>query len=275
MERNEQQIKSCLQRTSDILLINGGLLDNPGLFTGEMGLALFFLRYSRFSQNEIYEEYSSELIEKVQNNIHDKTPIDYKQGLTGIGSAIEYLVQHNYIEADTDDLLEAFDKKILSLENLPFLSIEELFGIGYYALWRMKTAGTQQYTIIKTIIPALVSAMEERCKNLRSTYSTVKVLKELIESENPSNLKDFVPIPQTLRLCRNSYPYGLDVKTYQKFMDQLSKDDTSKQNMLDLGLQNGLAGFGMSLMTALDSDDSWVYLIPSDLIYLKNEPLPL
>ena len=42
MEQNEQQIKSHLQRISSILLINGGFLDNPGLYTGETGLAVFF-----------------------------------------------------------------------------------------------------------------------------------------------------------------------------------------------------------------------------------------
>jgi len=46
MELTEQQRNKCVRRISQILLINGGFMDNPGLFTGEMGLALFFFRYA-------------------------------------------------------------------------------------------------------------------------------------------------------------------------------------------------------------------------------------
>ena len=42
MIQNEQFIYSYLQRISNILLINGGFLDKPGLFAGEIGIVLFF-----------------------------------------------------------------------------------------------------------------------------------------------------------------------------------------------------------------------------------------
>ena len=51
--------KSYIQRISNILLINSGFLDNPGLFTGEMGLVLFFFRYARYSKNELIIEHTS------------------------------------------------------------------------------------------------------------------------------------------------------------------------------------------------------------------------
>ena len=75
MEQNEQQIKSHLQRISSTLLINGGFLDNPGLYAGETGLAVFFFRYAEFSQNGLYSDYGFDLLEKVQNRIHNETPV--------------------------------------------------------------------------------------------------------------------------------------------------------------------------------------------------------
>jgi len=54
MVHNEQQTKTYLQRISNILIINGGFIDNPGLYTGEMGLILFFIRYGRFTQEVLY-----------------------------------------------------------------------------------------------------------------------------------------------------------------------------------------------------------------------------
>ena len=71
---NRQQIQSYLQRISNILLLNGGFLNNPGLYSGEMGLALFFFRYAHFMQNKLYLDYSLDLIEKIQNRIHLETP---------------------------------------------------------------------------------------------------------------------------------------------------------------------------------------------------------
>jgi len=91
MAQEKKVIHSYLRRIADFLVINGGFLDNPGLYTGEMGLALFFFHYADFMKNEIYKDYAFELLEKVQERIHEETPIDFKQGLTGIGSAIECL----------------------------------------------------------------------------------------------------------------------------------------------------------------------------------------
>jgi len=54
MDKNEQSINTYLHRISNILLINGGFLSNLGLYSGNMGIVLFFYRYARLTQNEIY-----------------------------------------------------------------------------------------------------------------------------------------------------------------------------------------------------------------------------
>jgi len=106
-----QHFSTYLKRISNTLLINGGFLDNSGLFTGEMGLVLFFFRYGRYTQNELYKEYAFKLIEKIQNSIPVELPISYQQGATGIGSTVEYLIQNGYFEGDSDDMLGAFDDR--------------------------------------------------------------------------------------------------------------------------------------------------------------------
>ena len=120
MELQEHQIKSYLQRISNILLINGGFSGNPGLYTGDMGLVLFFSCYARYTQNDLYSEYSHDLIGKMQKRINEKTPIDYSLGLTGIGSAFEYLVQNSFFNVETDDILKEFDEKIFSMDTFWF-----------------------------------------------------------------------------------------------------------------------------------------------------------
>ena len=75
MELNAQQLELYLQRISNILLINGSFLDNPGLYTGEMGLTLFFFRYARFSKNTLFSEYGFDLIGRLQNRINPEIPV--------------------------------------------------------------------------------------------------------------------------------------------------------------------------------------------------------
>ena len=96
MNVNAQKINLIIQQISTVLLINGGFLNNSGLYTGEMDLVLFFSRFARFSQNDLYSDYAYGLIERIQRRIHRDTPINYKHGLTGIGSVIEYLVQNGF-----------------------------------------------------------------------------------------------------------------------------------------------------------------------------------
>ena len=224
---NKQNIQTILQQISDVLLINGGFLNNPGLYSGEMGLVLFFTRCARYTQNDLYIDYSYDLVEKIQKRIHRNTPINYREGLAGIGSAIEYLVQNVFFEADTDEILEDFDERIFFTYNLSRLSIEEIRDIGYYAAWRLSGNSAQKDAIRQIIQPYTVTP-------------------NLQQKETPACFAE---------------------KTYNHCIEHISKNDFW---IKDLGLQNGLAGWGISLLTELDGDDSWFSLFPNDLIPEKK-----
>ena len=274
MIKHNKIIKS-LKRISSTLIINGGFLDNPGLFSGEMGIVLFILRYARLTHNELFSDYGFNLIGKIQNNIHIETPIDYKQGLAGIGSAFEYLVQCKYIKADTDEVLEELDKRLFDLDSLSCLTVEEILGIGFYAIWRIAGKSKRKQTIIKTILPPFVWILERKCQNHDFTYPTVGFLKEIVENENKMTVQYFSDIPLSLQISRKEYLYGLKETTFNSFLEQFSSNKYIVKRDFDLGLQNGLAGFGMALMTQLDGDDSWISLLPNDLIQQQDEPIPL
>lgn len=152
MKHNVLEIQSILQQISDVLLINGGFLSSPGLYTGDMGPVLFFARYARYTQNDLYLDYCYELMEKLSNKIDRKTPIDYKQGLTGIGSAIEYLVQNGFFDDDTDEILEDFDKRIFFTYYLLCLSIDEIMDVGSYTMWRLSGNSSKKDMIQRNIL---------------------------------------------------------------------------------------------------------------------------
>ena len=260
MDKNTHSIQSYLRQISDILLINGGFLDSPGLYTGEMGLVLFLSRYARFTQNKIYSDYSSGLMEKIKNKIHQDTPVDYKKGLTGIGCAIEYLAQNGFLKTDTDDILNDFDKRIFYTYNLPYLPIDRIVDSGYYALWRMSGNSAQKDMIRQTILPQIVHMIAEWCTNHHLKHPTVSFFWDIISSDN----QDCSVIPLWHQLCSKDSPYCLKTKSYEPLLDNFL--NTAGMNDLNLGFQNGLAGLGISLLSELDGDDSWISLFPNDLI---------
>ena len=275
---NEHQVNSYLQRISNYLMMNGGFIHNPGLFSGEMGLALFFARYAVIKQNDLYSEYSFELIEIVQNSIHQGTTIDYQYGLTGIGSAIEYLSKFKYVKSDTDDILEEFDDRIIYDDQITQFSIDKLLGIGYYTLWRIAGGSNKTDMILEKTLPTLVRLINEMNTGLDRKYQIIEFLKELTRNHFSSDCErrealQHVCSQWLVSSCRNRNDVFRGF--FEKYLELIKKNDLFDNKALDLGLQNGLAGFGMALMTELDGDDSWISLLPNDLIQLKNEPLPL
>lgn len=114
-----ETVISTEQRIINTLLLNASFIDNLGLMHGKMGISILFYHLARKYNNKIYEDYAGELIDEIYEEINPKTPVDFENGLAGIGWGIEYLVQNKFIEADTDEVLEEFDKKIYAklLEN--------------------------------------------------------------------------------------------------------------------------------------------------------------
>ncbi len=141
----ENRTNKRLQRIANVLLLNASFLDNPGLLNGKMGIAIFFYHYSRYKKNKIYEDYAGELVDEIYEEINTSTPVNFENGLTGIGWGIEYLVKNGFVQADTDEALEEVDN-IVYRNSLyrPFLleSGKDLFGYGLYFLARLRERGS-------------------------------------------------------------------------------------------------------------------------------------
>jgi len=217
--------QSVLQQIADVLLMNGGFLSHPGLYSGETGLVLFFAKYARYVQDTLYHDYSYDLLSTIKSRIHRETPINYKRGLAGIGSAIEYLVQNGYFKANTDKILADFDRRIFYTYNLPYLPQDDQMSVVYYAMWRLKGNSAKKDIIQHTILPQL------------------------------ANQYDFSA------LTGNKRPERMTERNFNTCLEQIAKNEFWNK---DLGLQDGLAGWGMSLLTELDDDDSWFSLFPDE-----------
>jgi lantibiotic modifying enzyme len=124
-----------LQRIANYLIINGSFTSSLGLYHGKMGIVLFFAHYARYTGNLLYDDFAGELLEEILEEIHTGIPVNFENGLCGIGWGVEYLVQNKFMEGDTAEILEDIDQRIMVLDPLQMKDISlktGLAGIGYY-----------------------------------------------------------------------------------------------------------------------------------------------
>jgi hypothetical protein len=125
-----------------------------------MGISIFFFHLARKTSNRIYEDYAGELIDEIYEEINLNTPCDFENGLAGIGWGIEYLVQSGFIEADTDEVLEEFDKRLI--HEITYHTPEDigiLQGIsGYiaYFLKRIKKGSKKNPVLKRALLKAVL-----------------------------------------------------------------------------------------------------------------------
>lgn len=139
--RFQQRIDYCLQRIANFLLLNASFIDNLGLLNGKMGIAIFFYLYSRYTKNKVFEDFAGELLDEIYEAINTNTPINFDDGLTGIGWGIEYLIRNKFIEGNTDEVLKELDNIVYKhLSNNPVLINpgNDIFGYGFYYIARLK-----------------------------------------------------------------------------------------------------------------------------------------
>lgn len=124
------------------LTINSSFLGDLGLFHGRMGIVLFFAHYARVTQNKQYEDFAEILLDEIYEEIHWDLPINLENGLCGIGWGIEYLVQHGFMEGNTDEILADLDRKVMEIDPLRISDLSfrrGLAGIIFYVIARLNS----------------------------------------------------------------------------------------------------------------------------------------
>lgn len=138
----KQKLDTHLQYIVNLLLSNSGSVYNIGLLNGKMGIAMFLYQYSRYSKNQLYENFAGNLIDEIYEEINYGLSVDFANGLMGIGWGFEYLVRENFLEANTDEVLSEIDNLVFcSTLKTPVLITNQidLFGFGLYYLSRLNS----------------------------------------------------------------------------------------------------------------------------------------
>lgn len=134
-------ITDRLQKLVNILSLNAGFIENPGLGKGKLGIAILFYSYARYSTNKWFEESADSLIDDIFEHINNSIALDFENGLIGIGWGISYLIRKGFLEGNIDEVLDEIDIAISDKLNEYLLEerINKKIESGYYLYIRAKS----------------------------------------------------------------------------------------------------------------------------------------
>ena len=229
MTKNYTHSKELLAKIADHLIINSSFLDNLGLLHGKMGIVIFFYHYSQYTNNDTIHKFADEILMEVLNEIHDELPVDFANGYCGIGWAIELLLQNNFIEGDSRDILKELDTKIME-RDVSRIADNELFtgieGVLHYVLFRL-SACDNNTPFDKKYLSNISYSISKQNKVKRNTNLSEIASKFLIwDNEREIEYEPYTYINKLL------------------LSNKLEEDIIN----LNLGLIDGLAGMGLKII---------------------------
>lgn len=201
-----------LERIVRHLMMNYPFISDVGIKNGQMGGVLFFYQYAKYSGKTYYADYADELLDCISKNLNENIPVNFGTGLCGIGWGIEYLLQNNFIEGNSDEILEDIDLKIMErdIRMIGDVSFDTgLEGILCYVLTRMEAHNRQgcgmpfndlyinEFCKVVHSIPGFNSKFIQRIEDVntgRINYGQKLVLTDVVDTSSSylsKNLADY------------------------------------------------------------------------------------
>ena len=218
--------KTQIEKTEQALAyltINSSYLSDLSLFHGKMGIALFFFELARASQNVAYEDLACNLLDEIYDEIHYDLPINLENGLCGIGWGMEYLVQHGFMEGDTDEILADIDQKVMEINPLRMKDFSLRRGLGSIAFYVLARLNANRQSKTLPFDEDYLNALQKAMARADFSYDE-EITLDLSES---------------LQQILNGQQINLQLPT---FLTTYEMKEESFDDVL-LGLENGLTGW--------------------------------
>lgn len=103
-------MEQIIRNIADKCTTNDLKLEEPGLYHGPAGVALFLAYYSMHTGEEQYGERAVELLSDAVNTLDGSTSL--YDGMAGVGWAIQHLVNVGFFDYEQADNLDAWDKHL-------------------------------------------------------------------------------------------------------------------------------------------------------------------
>lgn len=123
---------------------------NPGILGGIEGQVLFLSYYSKYNNDNSFNEIATKKLEDLFEliNSYNTVPANYSGGLAGLGWVLLHLSKQGFIDLDEDTMLGfdnyVYEEMIQHLEKGQYDFLHSGLGIAFYYLERGNTACDQK-----------------------------------------------------------------------------------------------------------------------------------
>lgn len=137
-----ESIDAQLKLITDLIVKNVSSINNPGLFTGKMGICMYLFYMGRLKNDQTCIDLAETLVDQIFKNI-GQTNINtsFDNGLAGIAWSMQHLIRHQYLNRDPDEMFAQLDDEIfkfLTTQNeIPINIRDGLLGYGFYLVSRL------------------------------------------------------------------------------------------------------------------------------------------
>lgn len=249
------------QRITKALVLHAYSLNSTGLLNGKMGLVLYFFHLGRVENNEIFTRFAEELLDNVIKSIPERILIDFEEGITGIGWAIENLIQNGFIDSDADEVLENFDlavnNTLIHRKNdiLTIISIgiyyvsrlayrideeekETVLDLKYHTILLIDELDRHFFTMKETLSDNVIYLLKELYKLNIFNYKIERLLHSVTDARNIHYLIPMIPKLNETEI--DVIFLSTDIKSKYAGFDMKNIPENERW-----GLKKGIAGIGL------------------------------
>lgn len=253
------------QRITNALMLHSTSVSGIGLLHSKIGIAIYFHHLARQISKSVFSEFADELIGQVFESFSSKVTFSFETGITGIGWAMEYLIQNGFVEADADDILEEFDAKVNQVLIHGEKDLATTLAIGHYLnarlRYRIEDEENQRVLDMKYQTILYIDELERQIYKTEPTAEIAYLLAEL-HKLNIYNHK-IEKLQRYVGEFEYDYLFPMVKRLTPEQIDELlsAKDIPSKYAGYDLatipekqrwGLLNGIAGIGLQKLISYE-----------------------
>lgn len=207
------------QRLLHQVVLHANDVPARGLYDGQMGIVLVLSEYVRARKLRPLKTAINFLLNQVLDNLSTEMPLDFANGLTGIGWGVEYLLQKKFQRGQGADICAAIDQKLMQQNILRQTDLSQEKGLE----------GWLHY-----IVAHMQGARNDKREVFDATYlhDCAQVCQHFLQQGDSSSLRDLC---ETFMAMVQGQPAD-----YQ--FDFAHLIYPAKLNTSELGLRKGLAG---------------------------------
>ncbi|MDP1812499.1 MAG: hypothetical protein Q8K66_13955 [Sediminibacterium sp.] len=196
-------MEKIIKRIYNYSILNGSFNNDIGLAYGKSAWVLLLFKYASISES-CQNDLPFNILEEVIDQINEKTPLNFSDGIAGFGSLLEFLNIHNYLNDDASRILEDVEPELLKTVyagNFDSINIAKgSAGFGLYMYFRLVSESWNEPLLKARIREALILIIDVLKRNVnlgvaKDCFGIIRFLQKIIK------LKIYEPV--TTELCKS------------------------------------------------------------------------